>query len=631
MRLIRWCIAGAGSLAVLFGGWYILQHLLNVDGAASWAAAGLAAGVAIAVLGWWAGLDGNRPTTASMVANTKIRIKRVRNSPIRIDVSPYRQEPRPRVPAPPVTGPVVVGDVPRQPPAFQTRDALLILPDDQMPRRQGHSLTYAITGMRGVGKTQLAAAQARRCIEGKWRLVAWINADTTATILNGLAEAAAVMGVQPGADEEASAKELRHLLETGGQRCLLVFDNAPDAAAVRPYLPAVGDACVLITSTSQSISSLGTSVAVGVFTEPEALSYLGERTTIDDDGQAAELAAEVGHLPLALAQAAAVIRAQHISYSTYLDRLRTFTAEEYLAPAGEDAYPLGAAAAIILALRAVQAADTSGLTVDLMRLLAVLSPAGVPRTILSAAGGRVMQRRWFLSVRRARPGAMAPAVDAALGDLAGASLLTFSLDGALVTAHRLTMRVIRERCLHEGDLEKVGAAAIDLLATAINAAEPTWQHIEAAKGLTEQIEALAVNLRPVLANSTGKLALELLELRGWALRCLTRLRDNPAQAISVGKALTVDLESALGADDMQTLTAINNLAGAYRSAGLVREGIPLFERAVDGLQRACGPDHPETLAALSNLGAAYRETEQLDKAIGVPVRPASDRRATWLG
>ena len=41
--------------------------------------------------------------------------------------------------------------------------------------------------------------------------------------------------------------------------------------------------------------------------------------------------------------------------------------------------------------------------------------------------------------------ALAPEVaDRALARLAGASLLTFSVDGSAVTAHRLVMRVIRE-------------------------------------------------------------------------------------------------------------------------------------------------------------------------------------------
>jgi hypothetical protein len=195
--------------------------------------------------------------------------------------------------------PVVVGDVPQEPAGFQLRADLLAELDALGPGGRVR-VVHAVTGMRGVGKTQLAAAYARARIDEEWRLVAWVNAEDTASVLGGLAEVAAALGLDAG-DAAAAGRAVRRRLEAGGDRCLLVFDNAADPADLLPFLPAAGNARVLITSNERPVGDLGAGVAVDVFSWEEAVAFLAGRTGSADTEGARQLAGELGRLPLALA------------------------------------------------------------------------------------------------------------------------------------------------------------------------------------------------------------------------------------------------------------------------------------------------------------------------------------------
>jgi hypothetical protein len=58
-------------------------------------------------------------------------------------------------------------------------------------------------------------------------------------ILDGLAIVADRLGIdRAGKTLETLGLEVRHRLETDGDRCLIVFDNATDPDELRPYPPA---------------------------------------------------------------------------------------------------------------------------------------------------------------------------------------------------------------------------------------------------------------------------------------------------------------------------------------------------------------------------------------------------------
>jgi tetratricopeptide (TPR) repeat protein len=516
---------------------------------------------------------------------------------------------------------VVVGDVPQEPAGFQQRADLLAELDAPSPGRVRVSVVYAVTGMRGVGKTQLAAAYARARIDDGWRLVAWVSAEDNASVLGGLAAVAAALGLDDGTGDAAAAgRAVRHWLEAGGDRCLLVFDNAAGPADLLPFLPAAGTARVLITSNEQTVADLGAGVAVDVFTEPEALAFLAERTGSTDAGGARLLAAELGRLPLALAQAAAVIAAQHLDYSTYLRRLRAKPVEELLLRTGTDRYPHGLAAVVLLALDAVRAGDGTGVASAVMDLASVLSAAGVPRAVLHAAG-----QAGALGGPGQVGAVPAEVVDEAVGRLAGSSLLTFTVDGTTVTAHRLVMRVIRERLTRQERLAATCQAAAAALQARAGSLRHAWQERTARRDLVEQILTVHEHTAPFSGEDGSELTWAVLGLRGWALWFLNELGDSAAQAILVGESLLADQERVLGSDHPDTMTTRNNLANAHRAAGRATEAIPLLERTLADRERVLGPDHPGTMTSRNNLASAYRDAGRAAEAIPLHQRTLADR------
>ena len=94
----------------------------------------------------------------------------------------------------------VVGDIPALRPGFQPRPTLMA-----QLNRASEKPPVVLIGTWGVRKTQLAAAYARARLTGNWRLIAWVNAWDSETLLAGLTAVAEAAGLSVGGTRPGGA------------------------------------------------------------------------------------------------------------------------------------------------------------------------------------------------------------------------------------------------------------------------------------------------------------------------------------------------------------------------------------------------------------------------------------------
>ncbi|MEU5258204.1 tetratricopeptide repeat protein [Amycolatopsis sp. NPDC021455] len=597
-RALKWCITIAAGAGVFASGCWLCLYLGYPSGDAIGLAA-IPSALLTLPLAWWAGRE-RAAHPPALGSNSEVRNTMSGNASAVVQVRDIHGDVHVHAEKAPTAadGQVVVGLIPHEPPNFQ--------PPWQVETLAGLSgeicVVCAVTGQRGVGKTQVAAAYARRRVRDGW-LVAWISAESADLLQAGMTQLADRLGLRsPEDDADTTVARVRDYLQTRRAPALLVFDNLAAPDAVKPHLPAAGAVQVVITSTDRGTERVGRAVPVDVFTEETALNFLQEATGIDDIDGARQVAHELGFLPLALTQAAPRIRIAR-SYASYLAQFRRFPVDQYLIRRDGDSYPLGVATVILMALESFYSAESTTDS-ELLDGLAVLSPDGVSREILA-----VEQE--------------ASSVDEALARLHNASVVELAGPGEqAVIMHRLVQRVVRDRCRTTGSYKRVMLREAERLDQLTFDTTYSWAWRSEGDELVRQIEALWDN---VDKSENIEVVAEILELRIWAFKHLA-VTALLARAIPLAEAVYNDARSVLGEDHLHSLTSANELAFAYRSAGRLDKAIALYEQNFADIRRVLGEDDPITLISANNLAFAYESAWRLDEAIPLLEQTLADRR-----
>ena len=503
-----------------------------------------------------------------------------------------------------------------------------------------------LTGMRGSGKTQLAAAVAARCEEEGWPLVAWIHAASRKEILAGLYEFALRIGIDAPKNiplEVIVQRLLDQLRSAEAADRLFVFDNVENPDDLRDLIPEGAGVRVLITTPRHfDWDGLGwLRLAVGAFDREQSVSLLCEHTGDTHREAADRIADALDDMPLAIAQAAATAQQGGYSLSGYLDRLSHHPLESRISRLEGANYPDAVGIALLMAYEQVleqlrtKHPQQERIAVSLLGALSLLAASGVPT-------------HWLL-----RLDGDSDAVRDTLSFLKSAAIFQESSDGNKTIIPWLQGHVYRETYLNDQKKldEACSYAATLLSGIDVNRLEDGEQRRDETHHLVEQFlsvtsqdyshslfseprvsSKLAETLHDATSLGMSQLALGLTDSVTQACDVLgphhpdtLASRNNLAgtyrasgrldKAIALYEQTLEDSIRGLGTDHPSTLTSRLNLAGAYQAAGRLSEAIPLYEQVFSGRSRVLGPDHRSTLMSRDELAGAYREAGRFDEAI----------------
>ncbi|MFB7211901.1 tetratricopeptide repeat protein [Streptomyces sp. NPDC056255] len=481
-------------------------------------------------------------------------------------------------------------------------------------------LTQVLTGTGGVGKTQLAADYARTAWDnGDVDVLVWITASSRSAITAGYAQAGAeVLAADPGDPEQAARAFLAWLEPKASQkpcRWLVVLDDVADPADMRGWWPPTshhGRALVTTRRREAALAGAGRRrVTVGLFTPQEAAAYftavLAAYDRHEPTGQINRLAADLGYLPLALAQAAAHTVDAALTCGSYrellADRIRKLV--DLLPEPGAlpDDQTTTVAATWSLSIERADQLRPAGLARPMLQLAAMLDPNGIPHTVLTSEPARA-----YLTAHRAatnREPAEVTAEDAvgALLALHRLSLIDHTPNTLhqAVRVHQLVQRATRDT-LAPNQLTPLAHAAADALTAA-------WPAVERETPLTQVLRANTDALTRTAEEALYKPAPH---------RVLFRAGQSLSQAGQVTAAtahfshLSGATSHHLGPDHPYTLAARNNLARCRGEAGDAAGAAAALQDLLADVLRVLGPDHPDTLSV--RHGFAYWRGEAGDAA-----------------
>ncbi|KAK0756133.1 hypothetical protein N5P37_011345 [Trichoderma harzianum] len=347
-----------------------------------------------------------------------------------------------------------------------------------------HTAKVAISGLGGVGKTQLALELVYRVKnDHKNCSVIWIPATSKESLGQAYRNAAAKLGISGYDDAKADVKRLvqNHLSSESAGQWLLVFDNADEigmwvdqslqeSSRLIDYMPKSVHGSIIFTTRDKkaAVRLAGRNVVeLSAMSEEDGKELL-EKCLVDQEPVSQQdveaLLVQLMYLPLAIVQAAVYINTNGIALGDYLSLLEE-QEEDVIDLLSEDFEDDGRyhdlknpiATTWLISFEQIRHRDP--LAADYLSFMACVDAKDIPQSLLPPGQSRKQEME-------------------AMGTLQGYSFIAKRSVGSAVTVHRLVHLAMRNWLRKEGLLSHWASKTIAILAKnmgSIDYDKRTWR------------------------------------------------------------------------------------------------------------------------------------------------------------
>jgi hypothetical protein len=321
----------------------------------------------------------------------------------------------------------------------------------------GMAQPQALSGLGGIGKTQVAVEYAHR-YNSDFQRVLWAKADSREHLISDFEEIAGLLNRKEQAGlpdpQEKHEQDQMHIvhalqdwLEENGD-WLMILDNADDLKMIGDFIPHAGKGHLVLTTRTRNVGRIAQPIQIDRMTVEDGVLFLLRRARMiakdsrldnsspSDREKAEEVFEALDGLPLTLDQAGSYIDENACGLSGYLERYQSQRGELLKWRSGLDFdYPESMATTWSLSFRKIEEANK--VAADLLRFCAFLAPDTIPEEFITGGApylGPILQA---ITTDRFK-------LDAAIGELRTYSLLDREPNTRLLIVHRLVQAVLKD-------------------------------------------------------------------------------------------------------------------------------------------------------------------------------------------